>query len=81
MAEQPILVPVTTRALIQRINRVLAKRDEQLRATRGARARLDLGDFYVHELRRNLALETRVDPEEFGRELGVLKPWERVVED
>ncbi len=72
-------VPVSTRAVIQRINRQLAP-DQVLRATRGDRARLDLGDYWVHETSRNLTLQTRVDPEDFARELGVLKDYEVVVD-
>jgi hypothetical protein len=74
-------VPVTLRALAQRINRVLAKRDEQLKTTRGGRARVDLGDHYVIDVARNFVIAKGVDLETWGRELGVLQPWEEVVAD
>jgi hypothetical protein len=74
-------VAVTMRALVQRINRQLKKDQEVLKATRGAQARLDLGAFYRLDWNRNLVLETDVDPEAMGRKLGVLQPYERVVED
>jgi hypothetical protein len=73
-------LPVSERALIQRINRVLAKDGQRLRATRGERARLDFGWYWVHELSRNLCLDTHVDLESMGRELGCLKEWERLEE-
>lgn len=69
---------VSLSALMKRINRRLRANDEMLRTTRGERARLDLGDYYVHDFRRNLALDTHVDPERLGRELGVLREHERV---
>ena len=73
-------VPVSERALIQRINRVLASDDQKVVTTRGARAILDLGYYYVLDWRRNLAVQTDLDLESFGRELGCLKPWERLEE-
>ena len=38
-------VPVSMRAVIQRINRKLTDDDEVLKTTRGERARFDLGDY------------------------------------
>lgn len=71
-------VPVTMRALVQRINRKLKEDDRVLKASRGERARLDLGDFYVLDVSINGIAEKQVDPEDLGRELGVLQPYERV---
>ena len=73
-------VPVTPRAAIQRINRLLAKEQQVLKVTRGQRAILDLGRYYVLDQRRNLALETNVSIESMARALGVLKDYETVVE-
>jgi hypothetical protein len=73
-------VPVSMRALIARINRKLAGQDERLKASRGARARVDCGDYYIVDIRHNALLGRNVDPEALGRELGVLRPWELIVE-
>lgn len=73
-------VPVSTRALLQRINRKLAEGDEQLKTARSDRARLELGDYYVIDVNRNVVRGKNVDPETLGRELGVLKGWETVVD-
>jgi len=74
-------VPVTMRALTQRINRTLRKGNDILKATRGdGRARQELGDFYVVDGRRNVVIEKDVDPEALGRELGVLADYEEVRE-
>jgi hypothetical protein len=70
--------PVSMRAVIQRINRKLAPDLEGLKTTRGGRARLELGDYYVIDFNRNFILHKDVDPERMARELGVLQPWEEV---
>lgn len=79
-------VPVSPRALIQRINRRL-RRDADgdvpdiVRATRGrGNAWLDLGDYYLLDQRRNFVIKTHVDIEDLGRELKVLAEWERLDE-
>ena len=66
---------------MQRINRALAKDDEQMHRTRGARALMDLGEFYIRDTRRSIILYQNVDPEGTARELGVLADHEHVVED
>jgi hypothetical protein len=69
-------VAVSMKALMARINRKLAHEDEMLKATRGERYRHDLGDYYVIGIRVGGVNASHVDPEELGREIGVLKPWE-----
>ena len=72
---------VSEKVVVERINRALRPDGEQLRKTRGERARLDLGDYYVQDVRRNLALQTFVDVEALARELGVLAQYESVREE
>lgn len=71
-------VPVSRVALVQRINRLLAKDDEQLRATRGGKAQEQLGDFYTVDLRLNAIIHQHINLEEFGREIGALKAFEHL---
>ena len=73
-------VPVTMRALIQRINRKLASDNEMLRRTRG-QASVDLGVYHVIDVSKNAVVGKDIDPEAYGRDLGVLKPWERLVDE
>jgi hypothetical protein len=73
-------VPVSTRALIQRINRALAHEGEQLKTTRGERWRGELGNFYIIDTYRNGIEAQHVDPEELGREMKVLQPYEVVLD-
>jgi hypothetical protein len=73
---KPIKVPITERALIQRINRALAKEGQILRAARGERSRAELGDYYIVDLSRNTVEAQHCDPIKLGKELGVLQAWE-----
>jgi hypothetical protein len=80
-AKAKLTVPVSERAAIQRINRVLRKNDEVLKATRPGPARTALGYFYVLNIRGNYPADTNVDLQKLGRDLAALKPWEEVVYD
>jgi hypothetical protein len=73
-------VPITMRALIQRINRKLREHDEVLKAIRGERWRAEYGDYYVLNCARNYVTEMHVDPEKLGRELKVMQDWEVLAE-
>lgn len=72
-------VPVSRRALIQRINRYLAERRQQLRSTggRSATQRQQLGDFYIVDLENGQLVETRIDIEGYARQLRLLKNFEQ----
>lgn len=74
-------VPVTIRALVQRINRKLAADGEILKASRGERARKDLGEYFVLNVRAGTVTKPAADPEGLGRRLGVLRTWEHLVVD
>jgi hypothetical protein len=75
-------IPVQTRALLARVNRHLVKQGEVLRATRGEGiARQEFGAYYRLDTHNNLVVDKHVDLEELARQLGALKPYERVVND
>ena len=74
------LVPVSMAALMARINRKLAHDGEQLKATRGERARQDFGDYYIIDRSGNFVVAKHCDPEELAREIGVLQPYEALRE-
>lgn len=69
-------VPVTLRAVIQRLNRRLKQDHEMIRAARGAQARQEFGDFYWLDYNRNVVLDKDVDVEALARKLEVLAPFE-----
>jgi hypothetical protein len=74
-------VPVSLRAVIQRLNRKLAADDEVLKKARGQRWQSDLGDYYIVNANNNMLVGGHINPEEEARERGVLKPYEEVVDD
>jgi hypothetical protein len=74
-------VPITERALIQRINRKLANDDEALKKTRGIHATQGLGAYYKLNTNRNIVIDHHVDPVELAKELNVLWDWEQVIND
>jgi hypothetical protein len=81
MSKQPERVPVSMRALVQRINRKLAADGELLKKARSEATRQEAGDYFIIDVNRNMLMAKYVDPEALGRELGVLKQWERVFEN
>jgi len=74
-------VPVSTRAVIARINRALKPDYEMLKITRGYRAQLDLGQYYILNYNRNFIRNHHVDPETVARELEVLADYEEVIDE
>jgi hypothetical protein len=75
-------MPVTMRALLQRINRELLRVGlanggaRQIKRGRGA----DAGGYYILDVGRNEILAWGIDPEETGRRMGVLAPGQVVVD-
>lgn len=79
MKKKQHLVPVTRRALFQRVNRALEKEGRCLRTFRGGSKAGDwLGDLFIVDVKLNVPVEGDCDLEELARELGVLKPFERL---
>ena len=78
--------PVSRSALIRRINRTLeadpdlAHRAERLVQER-AQAKNSPKGYHVLDEGRTIFIDPQIDLEEYGRELGVLKDWERLVKD
>ena len=74
-------VPVTMRALTQRIDRMLAAGGKRLKAAgRNERIRETFGDFFVLDLYTSAVTQRHLDPEKFGREHGLMQPWETLAD-
>jgi hypothetical protein len=81
MSKAKATVPVTERALLQRINRKLGKELESVRATRNIPLHdPSFGKYMRVDVNRNLIIDRDVDLSDLGRELKVLAPWESVIE-
>jgi hypothetical protein len=79
LARKPQKVKVSERALFARINRKIVEEDLVMRrcpATR--RDYLNLGDFYLVNLRVNGLAGSHLDLEAYGREIGALKDYEEL---
>lgn len=79
MTSKKQTVPVTERALVQRINRLLSNHGQQLQKARGITARLEIGYYYTVNVRQNFVVQKDVDLEELGRRLNALRPYESLV--
>jgi len=73
-------VPVSERAIIQRINRALAPRDMVLRTARGQQMQLDVGHWYVVNTRINGVVQPykHMDLADIAQDVGVLRGWEEI---
>lgn len=71
-------VPVTERALIQRINRRIHDDDLIVKKSRSARMVQDCGEYYVLDWRLNGVILTEIDLEDYAREVGALQPFEEL---
>ena len=73
-------VPVNERALMQRLNRALAKDELVVKKCRqDSRAHQELGDYYVVDFNRNFIVEKNLDLtdlQSMGRAKKVLADWE-----
>ncbi|MGJ7552644.1 hypothetical protein ACSFBI_01495 [Variovorax sp. RB3P1] len=80
--KHPVQVPVTERAVLQRLNRHLARENDPLfvRTTReGSRASSSLGRYYAVNLRTNVVDAYGIALEVWARDVGALKPHEVLV--
>jgi hypothetical protein len=74
-----ITAKVSTRAVLQRINRKLQPQYEQVRKARGRLANEPgFGEYYQVDFNHNRIVDGNVDIEELARELEVLHQWESV---
>jgi hypothetical protein len=74
-------IPVRQRTLYVRLGRHLEGEGLRIHAARGPLAESAIGKYYVVHMATGTIVRSNVDLEEYGRELGVLKPYEYVVPD
>ena len=78
MSEQS-KVAISERALLQRVNRKLRGSGEQIRTARSPRVELDLGRYFVVNVRGSFLANHHIDLEALARDLEALKPWEALM--
>ena len=74
-------VPVTRRALVQRVNRALATQGQRLKshAGRPGVGARDIGRYFI--VAGDVVKHRYVNLEQLGRKLGALKPYEQLAEE
>jgi hypothetical protein len=77
----PTKVQMSLRAVLGRINRRLRQAGEHLYTNRADREQSTLGHYYIVNLRENRIARTHVDVEALAREMGLLKPWEEIMQE
>ena len=83
MDTEQTIVPVTMRAVCQRIGRKLTANNGgelhpvKVRKARGERARQNVGKYFI--VKGDIVIASGIDPEAYGRELGVVRAFETVV--
>ena len=75
----PKKVPVSERALLQRLNRSLAEQGQMIRKAHRPDDS-DTGAFYCVDIHRNSLEASHIDLEEWARKAGVLRAWEEVAD-
>jgi len=72
--------PVTTRALIKRLNRHLPKEGLKLFQCKiNAHGHHELGNYYIVDTKMNMINAMHVDIEQLARHEGLLKKYEEIV--
>jgi hypothetical protein len=69
-------IPISTRAVVQRVNRLLKAEGKELRRTRGVFAERDFGDYHI--ICDGTVISDHIDLEEFARKNGALEPYEHL---
>ena len=74
-------VPITTRAMLQRLDRKLRREGKTLKSPRGWADRSALGDYFIVNLDSGKVADcklTEAKLEAMARKLGALRAWEEV---
>lgn len=72
-------IPVSSRALLQRINRILANEGEIVKKAR-SRAETTVGEYFRIDIQGNYVVGTHIDLEELGRKIDALHSFEELVD-
>jgi hypothetical protein len=74
-------IPVSRRALLARVNRILAKKDQALRISRSHGERSNLGEAYILDTHKNSPVFMNVNLKDLAEELGAIKAFEEMADD
>jgi hypothetical protein len=72
-------LPITQRALVARLRRVLRPEERDVReSTAAQRKKYGLGRFYAVDNKKGSITDKDIDLEKLARSLNVLEPWEKL---
>jgi hypothetical protein len=74
-----IIIPISRRAVTSRLIRALARDGKQLKRARTAQTRDCIGEYFITDT--DGIVSHHLSLGQLARELGVLRPYERFVED
>lgn len=77
MVKRPLTVNVKKRALVARISRALKKQKRELKTDRSNRQ----VNYLIIDEPQYRIVDFDVEIEALGRQLGVLRPWEKLADD
>jgi hypothetical protein len=78
---KPKKLPVSIRAIMQRINRALPEHQQLKSAARSARWQAEVGLHYIVDGAAGHVVSRNVDLEQLARKLGCIKEWEEVANE
>ena len=74
-------VPVSHRAVLARVNRILAKEEKTFRVSRSQGERSNLGDAYILDTSKNEVVDSRVSLKDLAAKLGAIKAFEEMADE
>lgn len=74
-------VPVTRRALLARVNRILAKEGRAFRVSRSHGELSNLGEAYILDTYKNSPVYLNVNLKDMAEELGAIKAFEELADE
>jgi len=74
-------VPVSYRAVLARVNRILAKEEKAFRVSRSQGERSNLGDAYILDTSKNEVVDSRVSLKDLAAKLGAIKAFEEMADE
>lgn len=76
-----VKVSISMRALLQRINRTLAKDGQVLKKSRSEKMICSVGEYFIVDLKSSCIICQNENPIDLGKKIGALKPYEEVSDE
>lgn len=74
-------IPVSSRAVLARVNRILGKEGKALRFSRSQGEKANLGEGYILNTEKGAIEHSHVSLKEWAQKLGAIKAFEEMADD